>query len=327
MLWDQSLRLTEVTRKLKAEADNAMHFVVFDACRNGLKLRRTGTRSLLQSKGFVPVREESGMLIAYATAEGELASDVGVGAGPYAKALAEEIVRPGIEAVSMFRRVQVRVRSAIGQNPYIGFNALNEVHFAGTQAEPSRPSPAPAPPPPQLSEAERAWRSLERSADIRDFEAFRAPIRPSQSVLRPPSRGAHRSVEETADRPRRASCQSRPQIPPRSPPHPAAWIELGCQQVSLFGKDRELGAGRAARGPLQGHPAARARRRRGDARPQGDLHQRSARRYPGRHFIRAGDRTRPLDLKGWERSIDRVDMQSTARFPTPRGWRRCASRA
>ena len=49
------------------------------------------------------------MLIAYATAEGELASDLGAGAGPYAKVLAEEIVRPGIEAVAMFRVVQRRV--------------------------------------------------------------------------------------------------------------------------------------------------------------------------------------------------------------------------
>ena len=44
-LWDQSLRLTEVTRKLKAEAGNATHFVVFDACRNTLKLRKTGSRA------------------------------------------------------------------------------------------------------------------------------------------------------------------------------------------------------------------------------------------------------------------------------------------
>jgi hypothetical protein len=35
-----------------------------------------------------------GMLIAYATAEGDLASDVGDGAGPYAKVLAEEIIKP-----------------------------------------------------------------------------------------------------------------------------------------------------------------------------------------------------------------------------------------
>lgn len=52
------------------------------------KLRQAGSRALVQSKGFVPVSQESGMLIAYATAEGELASDLGAGAGPYAKVLA-----------------------------------------------------------------------------------------------------------------------------------------------------------------------------------------------------------------------------------------------
>jgi hypothetical protein len=86
-LWDASLRLTEITRKLKAEAVNATHFVVFDACRNTLKLTQSGSRSVMQSKGFVPVAQESGMRIAYATAEGALASDVGAGAGPYASGL------------------------------------------------------------------------------------------------------------------------------------------------------------------------------------------------------------------------------------------------
>ena len=123
-LWDQSLRLTSITRQLKTEAGNAVHFVVFDACRNTLKLTRAGSRAVMQSKGFVPVSQESGMLIAYATAEGELASDIGQGAGPYAKVLAEEIVKPGMEAVAMFRVVQRRVRAAIKQEPYLGFNAL-----------------------------------------------------------------------------------------------------------------------------------------------------------------------------------------------------------
>jgi hypothetical protein len=44
-LWDQSLRLTEVTRKLKTEARNATHFVVFDACRNTLQLTQLGSRT------------------------------------------------------------------------------------------------------------------------------------------------------------------------------------------------------------------------------------------------------------------------------------------
>ena len=152
-LWDQSLRLTEITRKLKAEASNATHFVVFDACRNALKLTKPGTRAIIQSKGFVPVAQESGMLIAYATAEGELASDVGVGAGPYARILAEEIVKPGVEAVYMFRRVQVRVRSTIGQEPWLGFSALGEVNLAGTEAGKSS-----APTTDRTAEADRAWR-------------------------------------------------------------------------------------------------------------------------------------------------------------------------
>jgi hypothetical protein len=137
-LWDQSLRLTEITRKLKAEAGNATHFVVFDACRNTLKLTKPGSRALVQSKGFLPVAQENGMLIAYATAEGELASDIGTGAGPYAKALAEEIVKPGIEAVVMFRAVQRRVRAAIRQEPYLGFNSLGDVYLAGRSEQPAQ---------------------------------------------------------------------------------------------------------------------------------------------------------------------------------------------
>jgi uncharacterized caspase-like protein len=78
---------------------------------------------VVQSKGFVPVSQENEMLIAYATAEGELASDVGVGAGPYAMVLAEELVKPGVEAVVMFRVVPRRVRATIRQEPYVGFSA------------------------------------------------------------------------------------------------------------------------------------------------------------------------------------------------------------
>jgi hypothetical protein len=169
-LWDQSLRLTEITRKLRSEAGNATHFVVFDACRNTLKLRKPGTRALVQTKGFVPVVQENGMLIAYATAEGELASDVGDRAGPYAKVLADDIVKPGVEAVTMFRRVQVRVRSSIGQEPWLGFSALGEVHFAGAQAEAAKPVViTPSSP---SSDAERAWSVAKDTSNVAVLEAF-----------------------------------------------------------------------------------------------------------------------------------------------------------
>jgi len=132
-LWDQSLRLIEVTRKLKTEAGNATHFVVFDACRNTLKLTQPGSRAVVQSKGFVPIAQENGMLIAYSTAEGELASDVGSEAGQYAKVLSEEIVKPGVESVTMFRTVQLKVKQAIGQDPWLSFPTLPPVYFAGTK--------------------------------------------------------------------------------------------------------------------------------------------------------------------------------------------------
>jgi uncharacterized caspase-like protein len=67
----------------------------------------------------VPVGNTSGVMIAYATAPGRTASDTGSAGGPYAKALAEEIVNPGIEAVTMFRNVQLRIKQAIGQDPWL----------------------------------------------------------------------------------------------------------------------------------------------------------------------------------------------------------------
>ena len=164
-LWDQSLRLTEITRKLKTEAGNATQFVVFDACRNTLKLTNACSRALVQSKGFVPVVQESGMLIAYATAEGELASDLGAGAGPYAKVLAEEIVRPGIEAVTMFRVVQRRVRMAIRQEPYLGFNAMGDVYLAGAEM-PKPPSRGP-----EVAEEAREWARVDRT-NVAELETF-----------------------------------------------------------------------------------------------------------------------------------------------------------
>ena len=169
-LWDQSLQLTEITRKLKRDASNATHFVVFDACRNTLKLTQPGSRAVVQSKGFVPVSQENGMLIAYATAEGELASDVGAGAGPYAKVLAEEIVKPDIEAVAMFRIVQRRVRAAIRQEPYLGFSALGDVYLAGKEVKPTEPAPAPTPA--RLSEAAEAWGATKDTTNIAVLEAF-----------------------------------------------------------------------------------------------------------------------------------------------------------
>ena len=66
------------------------------------------------------------------------ASDVGEGGGPYAKALAEELLKPGVEAVTMFRNVQIRVKKAIGQNPWLSFPSLAPVYLGGRYTGPSQ---------------------------------------------------------------------------------------------------------------------------------------------------------------------------------------------
>jgi hypothetical protein len=61
------------------------------------------------------------------------ASDVWQRAGPYASALAEELSKPGVEAVTIFRNVQLKVKQTIGQDPWLSFPTLPAVYLAGKQ--------------------------------------------------------------------------------------------------------------------------------------------------------------------------------------------------
>lgn len=131
-IWTNSLDLREIVNRLREQSPNAVHFVIFDACREELRLTRDGTKAL-ERKGFVPVANISGVMIAYATAPGKTASDAGDGGSVYAKTLAEEIIRPGVELVMMFRTVQLKVKEAIGQDPWLSFPTLPAVYFAGTK--------------------------------------------------------------------------------------------------------------------------------------------------------------------------------------------------
>ena len=86
------------------------------------------------------------------------------------------------------------------------------------------------------------------------------------------------------------------------------WVELGCQRVSLFGRDRDS----VRVGRREGRFKAIRLHVRGADVEVLDLKVIYANGAPDdipvKHFLRQGERTRPLDLRGWERSIDRVDM-------------------
>jgi hypothetical protein len=86
------------------------------------------------------------------------------------------------------------------------------------------------------------------------------------------------------------------------------WVELGCQQVSFIGKDRDT----IKVGRREGRFKAIRLKARGNDVEMLDLKVIYASGEPDdipvRSHIRAGSETRALDLKGRERAIDRIEM-------------------
>jgi len=124
----QGVKQSEVLAILRAEAPNATHYLVLDACRNTLQGARGG-------KGFLPVGQQSGVLVAFAAEPGKTASDIGAGSGPYAAALVAELVMPGQNDLLMFHHVRVAVidKTAGDQVPWTedGVQRRERVMFGG----------------------------------------------------------------------------------------------------------------------------------------------------------------------------------------------------
>lgn len=175
-IWFQSFEQSSIIERLSTQAPNATHYVVFDACRNELNLTGPGAKALTAEKGFVPVSHASGLLIAYSTAPKQTASDIGERGGPYATILAEEMVRPNVEAVTMFRNVQIRVKQAIGQDPWLSFPSVPPVYFARQARSPtsSKAAPPPSLSPEFVREAADAWSAVKETSNVTLLEAYLA---------------------------------------------------------------------------------------------------------------------------------------------------------
>ena len=153
----QGVKHSEVLTILRTEAPNAAHYLVLDACRNTLQGARGG-------KGFVPIGQQSGVLVAFATEPGKTASDTGTGSGPYAAALAAELVKPGQIDLVMFHNVRVAVIQRTGgdQVPWTedGIQRPQRVLFAGEGRQP------------QIGEAERTWPWIKDTTNAAVLESF-----------------------------------------------------------------------------------------------------------------------------------------------------------
>lgn len=130
LLWAQSLDLkTEVTDKLSSLAPLATHFVIFDACRNELRLKSNTRELVVGDKAFNKTDYKNKMVIAYSTPQGRTASDN----GKYAEILSKQLVKKGIEVVTMFRNVQLDMQDlTTKQEPYtISPSFLPATYLAG----------------------------------------------------------------------------------------------------------------------------------------------------------------------------------------------------
>ena len=178
-VWDDSVSLEWIIDRLRRRAPNATQFVVFDACRNELK---SSTKTL--SKGFQPQASADGMLIAFSTAPNRPAYDVGVGAGPYARALSEELARPGTHHLDLFQNVKERVdRVTDGRQLPWERNGLRRRVFLVPESsskrrktEPRLANSAPATGGQALA-VDKAWRFTQSVATCEAYAAFESEFK------------------------------------------------------------------------------------------------------------------------------------------------------
>jgi formylglycine-generating enzyme required for sulfatase activity len=163
----QGVKQSEVIAILRDEAPNAANYLVLDACRNTLQGSRGG-------KGFVPVGQQNGVLIAFSTEPGKTAQDTGAGSGPYAAALAAELVKTGQSDLIMFHNIRIDVMDKTNRDqvPWFedGIERRDRPVFAhaGPDVDKS-PQVAPAT---SMSEAAQAWTAVKDTKSSAELEIF-----------------------------------------------------------------------------------------------------------------------------------------------------------
>ncbi len=85
-VWYSAVALSDIVSEVQRAAPDALHVLVFDACRSELRM---GTRG---GGGFFAEQQRPGVLIAFSTDVGQVAYDGSGVNGPYASALATQLI-------------------------------------------------------------------------------------------------------------------------------------------------------------------------------------------------------------------------------------------
>jgi formylglycine-generating enzyme required for sulfatase activity len=147
----QMLDANVVLRQMEA-AGTKLNLVILDACRNN----PFGGRSLRAvDRGLAIMQAPEGTLISFATQPGAVARDGDDGDSPYTKALAQTMLKPGLDVFRAFNEVGLAVANATGgaQQPWVSLSPIKgDFYFVGPPTSSAAPPYAAGP-----GEAERAW--------------------------------------------------------------------------------------------------------------------------------------------------------------------------
>ena len=163
---DLRFQAVEVTALLEEieQAQSRIGFVILDACRNNPFERRMRGGA---GGGLAAIDAARGLMIAYATAPGSVASDGDESNGVYTAALLKSLAEPGLTAEQVFKRVRIEVsgRTNNSQIPWESSSLTGEFVFNVTVSAAG----------PTVSNADREmmfWQSIQSSKRAADFEAY-----------------------------------------------------------------------------------------------------------------------------------------------------------
>lgn len=130
----EAVDVGRVLARMEDGGERRTNLVFLDACRNNPIPRQTRA----PVAGLASIDAPVGSLIAYATAPGRTASDGSGNNGPFAAALAEEMLTPGAAIETVMKRVRVRVQRASdgAQIPWQSSSLTREFYFVPGGAEP-----------------------------------------------------------------------------------------------------------------------------------------------------------------------------------------------
>ncbi len=170
---EQSLGLNDVRAEMQ-RTDPGLTIIILDSCRDNpfgpMLTQRTGetVTPISIGQGLAKVSGAAGMLIAYATQPGEVAYDGFGEHSPFTESLLAYLEKPGLEIRLMLGRVREQVveETQGGQVPWVEEAVLGEFYFS---EQPDIRTAA-------INAADgydlAFWRSISRSDDARDYEAY-----------------------------------------------------------------------------------------------------------------------------------------------------------